>query len=122
MPSTWEMDIDLPRRGSQQFTLLARDVNDGPVDLTDVAIVISVRLQSGDTDLILAAGIRADGAESGIVVTDASGGQILVTLYGEDFDEIEGRYEVVRLAHEIRFTKAGEAPLLVFGQLNLLPE
>jgi hypothetical protein len=122
MSSAWEMNIDVPRSGSAQFTILARDVVGGPVDLTGVDIALEVRRQSGDSATILTAGIETNDSETGIVVTDAGGGQILVTIYGADLASIDGEYETVRLSHKIRFTKSGDAPLLVFGQINLLPE
>ena len=122
MPSAWQMDIDVPRSGSAQFTILAEDVYGGVVDLTGVDVAMEFRNQSGDAIAIKTAGIEADDNETGVVVTDASGGQILVTIYGSDFASLDGSYELVRLSHKIRFTKAGDAPLLIYGQINLLPE
>ena len=122
MSASWQMDIDLPRSGSAQFTILAEDVYGGVVDLTGVNVAMEFRYQSGDTATLKTAGVEADDNETGIVITDASGGQILVTIYGSDFSALDGKYEVVRLSHKIRFTKAGDAPLLIYGQTNLLPE
>lgn len=122
MSSSWQMDIDLPRTGSAQFTIFAEDVNGGPVDLTGVDIAMEFRHQSGDASTIKTAGVEADDNKTGVVVTDAAGGQILITIYGSDFSALDGGYEMVRLSHKVRFTKAGDAPLLIFGQVNLLPE
>lgn len=122
MPSTWQMDIELPRSGSAQFTILAQDVNGGAVDLTGVDIVMEFRDQSGDAATISTAGIETNDDVTGVIVTDATGGQIFCTIYGSDFAALDGAYEVVRLSHKIRFTKTGDAPLLIYGQVNLLPE
>ncbi|WP_066770120.1 hypothetical protein [Sphingobium sp. CCH11-B1] len=116
------MNIDVPRSGAAQFTLLLRDVEDGPVDLTGVAVAIEFRNESGDSDTIATAGVEANDDVTGLVWTDQANGQALVTYYGSDFDALDGQYDVVRLSHKIRFTKAGDAPLLVFGRVNLLPE
>lgn len=122
MPAAWQMDIAVPRSGSSQFTLLARDVNGGPVDLTGVSVAMEFREQSGDTSTIATGGVETGGDVTGVVLTDAANGQFLVSIYGSIFAAVEGQYEVVRLSHKIRFTKAGEATLLIYGQVNLLPE
>lgn len=122
MPSAWQMDIELPRTGSAQFTILAQDVNGGAVDLTGVDIVMEFRDHSGDAATISTAGIETNDDVTGVIVTDATGGQILLTIYGADFSALDGAYEVVRLSHKIRFTKTGDAPLLIYGQVILLPE
>jgi len=122
MSSSWQMDVEIPRSGAEQFTLLLQDVEGGPVDLTGVAVAIEFRNEAGDTDTIAVAGVEVNDNETGLVWTDQANGQALVTYYGSDFSALDGAYEVVRLSHKIRFTKAGDAPLLVFGRVNLLPE
>lgn len=122
MPSSWRLDIDLPRSGSAQFTVLANDVTGQPVDLQGVDVNIEALLQSGDDTPFLTKGVGLDDSTTGIVLTDAAHGQFLCTYYGSDFDALDGKYEVVRLSHKIRMTKDGDAPLLIFGQINLLPE
>jgi len=116
------MDVEIPRSGAAQFTLLLQDVEGGPVDLTGVDVAIEFRNEAGDSATIKTAGVEANDNETGLVWTDQANGQALVTYYGSDFAALDGQYEVVRLSHKIRFTKAGDAPLLVFGRVNLLPE
>lgn len=122
MASAWQMDIEVPRSGSAQFTLLLEDVDGGAVDLTGVDIAMEFRDQSGDASAISTAGIEVNDDVTGVVVTDATGGQLLCTIYGADFSALDGAYEVVRLSHKIRFTKTGDAPLLIYGQVILLSE
>jgi len=122
MSGSWQMDIAVPRSGAKQFTLLARDVNGDPVNLTGIDAAMEFREQSGDASTIAVAGIETSRDVTGVVLTDADNGQVLVSIYGSIFGAVEGQYEVVRLSHKIRFTKAGEAPLLIYGQVNLLPE
>ena len=122
MSGSWQMDIAVPRSGAKQFTLLARDVNGDPVNLTGIDAAMEFREQSGDASTIAVAGIETCRDVTGVVLTDADNGQVLVSIYGSIFGAVEGQYEVVRLSHKIRFTKAGESPLLIYGQINLLPE
>jgi hypothetical protein len=116
------MPVEIPRSGAAQFTLLLLDVDGGPVDLTGVAVAIEFRNEAGDTATLKTAGAEANDNVTGLVWTDQANGQARVTFYGSDFAALDGKYEVVRLSHKIRFTKAGDAPLLVFGRVNLLPE
>ena len=122
MASLWEMPIEIPRSGAQQFTLLLQDVEGGPVDLTGVGVAIEFRNEAGDSETIKTAGVEANDNVTGLFWADQANGQALITYYGSDFAALDGKYEVVRLSHKIRFTKAGDAPLLVFGRVNLLPE
>lgn len=122
MASAYQLDFDLPRSGSQQFTLLFKDILGGFVDLTGVTVEIEYRNASGDTSTIAKTGVQTDYDVNGLVWTDIANGQALYTVYGALFSAVDGHYEVVTLSHKIRLTKAGAPPFLIFGTINLLPE
>lgn len=122
MSSNWQLDVEIPRSGAAQFTLLLQDIQGGPVDLTGASAEIEFRKEAGDDDIILSAGVVTSDQVTGLVWTDQANGQALVTYFGADLSALDGQYEVVRLSHKIRFTRPGDAPLLVFGRVNLLPE
>ena len=122
MASTYQLDFDLPRSGSQQFTLLFKDILDGAVDLTGVAVAIEYRNASGDVSTIATAGVETDDNVTGLVWTDIANGQALYTVYGSIFSAVDGDYEVVTLSHKVRLTETGTPPFLIFGTINLLPE
>lgn len=122
MSGEYLMDINVPRSGAAQFTLLFEDVLGGPVDCTGCSVAIEFRLRAGDDATVATATSQADDNVTGLVWTDIATGQALVTIYGSIFSAIDGPYEVVPLSHKIRLTKAGDPPVLVFGTLNLLAE
>ncbi|MEJ7933480.1 hypothetical protein WG907_04310 [Sphingobium sp. AN558] len=122
MSGEYLMDINVPRSGAAQFTLLFRDINDDPVDCTGCTVAIEFRYAAGDPSTIATATSQADDNVTGLVWTDIATGQALVTIYGSIFSALDGDYEVVPLSYKIRLTKAGDPPVLVFGTLNLLAE
>lgn len=122
MSGEYEMDINVPRSGAAQLTLLFEDVNGNPVDCTGCTVAIEFRYAAGDASTIATATSQADDNVTGLVWTDITSGQALITIYGSTFSAIAGPYEVVPLSYKIRLTKSNDPPVLVFGTLNLLAE
>lgn len=108
-----DMLIGLERNGSWSCTLFFRDEIDQPVDLTGVTFAGSVRPAAGSPTIL---------AQLAFSVIDAPGGQLLVSLVGSELDEVEGRQEAVRLAHDAYATKAGVPTVIFRGPLILNPE
>lgn len=115
-------EIVQQRNGDEPFTLFLYDAEDSPIDLTGVTFNLQVRPAAGDGGTaIVDATNSIDPAETGIIITDATGGQILITILGEDFAAVDGEFEDVRLAYDLIATKDGIDTALMRGPFILQP-
>lgn len=108
-----DLPIRLERNGSWSATLLFKDELGAAVDLAGVTFSGSVRPSAGSSTVY---------ATFAFTVVDESGGQVLVSLLGSDFDEVPGTQEIVRLAHDAYAVKDGTPAVIFRGETTLDPE
>lgn len=111
------------RNGAEPFTLFFVGPDDTPINLTGVTLTLQVRRAAGlGGSAITTATNTGDVTITGIVITDATGGQVMITILGTDFSAFDGVMEDVELAYDLRATKSGVPPTIIMrGPFLLQP-
>jgi hypothetical protein len=111
MPAS--LDLEVPRNGDYYQEWQLCDAAGAAIDLTSSVITMACRRIAGAGGIVAAAEIA---------IVDPTNGQFTVRWKGEDFFEIEGVTEIVRLAYDMRRVAGGITEIPVRGHIVLMPE
>jgi hypothetical protein len=108
------LPLTIHRNGAFRRRLAFTEPRTGvPIDLTGATFVLRVRRSAGAPGSPI--------ATASIIVEDAPGGIIEVTLLGSAFSLVEGTQDIVTLAYDLVMTQGGVPRVLAEGPLTLKP-
>jgi hypothetical protein len=105
--------IDLQRNETYLRDWVFSDLEGNPIDLTGATFEMDVKYAGGDPGAVL--------ASFDIVVADAEGGRITISLDATELAAVPGEMERVTLAYDLLATQNGTPMAIAAGPLNLLP-
>lgn len=107
-------DIEVPRNADWRRNLaVVADASPDPIDLTGATIELSVKMRAGDPDPPI--------ASATITPVSLVGGIFEVHLSGDQFDDVDGVNEIVRLAYDLKVTQDGDDNIIARGAIVLTP-
>ena len=108
------MDIEVPRNGDYSKTTQLVDDTGAPIDLTDSTMRLQVRRLPGDGG--------APVASATVLIEPGNQGWFTETLRGADFAGVDGQYQAVRLAYDLRrVDQTGLITIERRGEIILVP-
>lgn len=108
-----DLDLEVPRNGNYYQEWQLCDSDGEPINLTGATLAMDCRAIAGDTSVI---------ASAAILLVEPLNGQFTVNWDGSDFDNVEGKTEIVRLAYDLKRIAGGIAEIPVRGHIVLMPE